>query len=86
VFPAARTEPNIVVDMEHNLVEYLQECEGGANTSFCEQEPCVWLANHDSILAWDTSQHGILAVEWQSQSREVRLEKMSALSIPQDAW
>jgi hypothetical protein len=46
-----------VTETEYDLVEYPEEPEFWYYT-FHEQEPYFWLANHDSILAWDTLEHG----------------------------
>jgi hypothetical protein len=60
VFPANKL--NEVAEIEDDLAEYLQERQGGA-CSFCEQAPSVWLSNHVSIFALDTSEHGNLPVD-----------------------
>ncbi len=62
MFDSPSAEPNEVAEMEHNLAQYLSEVEGRA-CSFCEQQPCVWMSNHHSMLSWDELEHGDLPME-----------------------
>jgi predicted RNA-binding Zn ribbon-like protein len=52
VFPTTSTEPSIVAEIEHNLAQNLAERKEKA-CAFCEEQPCVWLSNHNSMRAWD---------------------------------
>ena len=56
VFPNTTTDLTLVKKMEHDLGVDLAERYGRACVS-CEEEPCVWLSNHESILAWDALEH-----------------------------
>jgi hypothetical protein len=56
----ARTRSSKVAEMENDLVEYLDKHIGGEST-FWEQEACVWAASHDRILDWDMLEHYNLA-------------------------
>jgi hypothetical protein len=62
VFNSASAKPREVAEMEHDLAQHLSEVEGRA-CRFCEQQPCVWMSNHDSMLAWDELEHSDLPME-----------------------
>jgi hypothetical protein len=56
MFPTTSSEPSIVVKMEDNLAQYLVEHDEKA-CAFCEEQPCVWLSNHNSMGTWDKLEH-----------------------------
>jgi hypothetical protein len=62
VFPTTSMEPSIVAEMEHDFAQYLAEREEKA-CAFCEEQPCGWLSNHDSMRTWDQLEHSNLPVE-----------------------
>jgi hypothetical protein len=63
VFSSTSTSgPSIVTEMEHDLAQYLAECEEKA-CAFCDEQPCVWFSNHDSMPAWDELEHSNLPEE-----------------------
>jgi hypothetical protein len=64
VFVLVCTVPSVVAEMGRNAAYYLDKHEEGRACAFCKQDPCVWIANHDSILAWDTLGHGNLHVDY----------------------
>jgi hypothetical protein len=52
MFPTTSSEPSIVANMEQDFTQYLGEREEKECT-FCKEQPCVWLSNHESMQAWD---------------------------------
>ena len=82
VFPCTGTVPTVVDSMKHDLDEYLTEGNGKA-CAFCEEEPCVWLLNHDSILAWDALEHEGLDVKEMPTAnlRRKKLYRQMALTV-----
>jgi hypothetical protein len=74
VFPAITNEPSRVAEMECNLGEYLSEGEEKA-CMLCKQTPCIWLSNHDSILACIMFEHGKIPV-YNMPTANIRRQKV----------
>lgn len=79
------TKPIEVAEMEHDLAEYLEEGKSMACT-FWNRNSCIWLANHDSILAWDSWEHGNLDVDQMRIPNMRRKTLYQQMGIPINGW
>jgi hypothetical protein len=65
-----------MAEMEYNLEEYSMDKNENHACCFCDEDPCIWKTHKDSILAWDTAEHGSLLDDAQILTPNIRRKQL----------